>query len=125
MRVALCFLLALVAPPAWAEWVKVTVAKDGRADYYIDPDSIRKDGNLRKVWQIINLKKREKAAVMSWRSLHEFDCKEERIRLLAASSHSEPMAGGKTLWSHDDPGKWDAKPPDSAVEIVLNFVCAK
>jgi hypothetical protein len=41
---------------------------------------------------------------MSRRLLIEYDCKDERFRVLATSTHSEPMAAGKTLVSADVPG---------------------
>lgn len=124
MRIILCFLLSLVAAPAWAEWVKVSVAEDGSLSIYIDPASIRKDGNLRKVWQINARKQRDKDGAMSVRARHEYDCKEDRFRVLAASSHSEPMAGGDVLESADDPSTWFAIPPDTLSARVLKVVCA-
>lgn len=123
MRTILCFLLALVATPAWAEWVKVSVSDT--SIFYIDPASIRKDGNLRKVWRITDLKQRHKDGEMSIRGLDEYDCKEERLRFLALSSHSETMAGGETLWSKNySDGEWQAIPPGSTVARVLKIVCA-
>ena len=53
-RLVLCLLLSLVAAPAWAEWVQVS--ETDHAFYYIDPATIRKDGNLRKFWTIADLK---------------------------------------------------------------------
>lgn len=123
MRIILCFLLALVAAPAWAEWVQV-VAND-RTIFYIDPASIRKDGNLRKVWGIADLKQRDKDGTMSRRSRSEYDCKEERRRTLALSTHSEPMAGGLTLMSFEQASEWSAIPPDTVAETILKRVCAK
>jgi hypothetical protein len=114
---------ASVAAPDLAEWVKVS--ESDTSIHYIDPDSIRKDGNLRKMWQITDLKQREEGGVMSWRALHEYDCKEERLRLLSLSSHSNPMAGGVMLGSDDDPSTWDAIPPGSILARVLKRVCAK
>ena len=123
MRIILCFLLALVAAPAWAEWVKV--AATDTSTFYIDPASIRKDGNLRKVWQINDLNQRHKDGEMSRRVRMEFDCKQERSRSIAISTHSDPMAGGVTLSSGDGSGEWSAIPPDSISGTVLKRVCAK
>lgn len=109
---------------AWAEWVKV--ANNDFADYYIDPATIRKDGNLRKVWQIQNLKQRDKeGGRLSSRSRWEFDCKQERSRPLSFSTHSEAMASGTTLMSHSASDQWDDIPPESISEAVLKIVCAK
>lgn len=123
MRIILCFFLYLVAAPAWAEWVKV--AASDTSTFYIDPASIRKNGNLRKVWGITDLKQRDSVdGEMSRRSRGEYDCKEERYRILAFSFHSEPMARGETLRSKDDVGTWHAIPPDSVSADILKIVCA-
>lgn len=123
MRIILCFLLTLVAVPAWAEWVKASWG--GAGTLYIDIASIRFDGNFRKVWQLQDLKERDKNGEMSRRSLAEYDCKHERFRYLSMSTHSKPMAGGKTLEIDDGSDKkWHAIPPNSMIETVLKFVCA-
>ena len=102
MRIILYFLIAVVAAPAWAEWVAVSESNDLVA--YIEPASIRKNGHFRKVWQVQDLKQRDEQGAMSRRLLIEYDCKDERFRVLATSTHSEPVAAGKTLVSADVPG---------------------
>jgi len=41
---------------AWSEWVRVGETAD--VVFYIDPTTVRKDGDLRKVWSIQDLKER-------------------------------------------------------------------
>ncbi len=123
MRIILYFLIALAAAPAWAEWVAVSESKELVA--YIEPSSIRKNGSLRKVWQVQDLKQRDEHGAMSRRLLIEYDCKDERFRVLATSTHSEPMAAGKTLVSVDVPSKWSAFAPDTPAEDTLEIVCTK
>lgn len=123
MRIIWCFLLALVAAPAWAEWVKL--GENDEMILYIDPGSIRKNGNLRKVWDIKDLKQRDEGGEMSTRTRNEYDCKEERRRTLSFSAHSEPMAGGETLSSKNySDGEWRAIPPGSVSARILKIVCA-
>jgi len=122
MRLVLCLLLALAAAPAWAEWVKVSETDD--SVFYIDPATIRKDGNLRRVWTINDLKQRQKDGEMSRRFLNEYDCKEERSRILSISEHSDPMAGGKTLVSESKP-IWSHVPPGTPSQTMMRIVCAK
>ncbi len=121
MRILPC-LLALVAAPAWAEWVMVD--KNDEATFYIDPATIRKDGNLRRVWELQNLKQHDNG-VISWRALKEYDCKEERSRTLTASIHSEPMAGGKVLHMNDAASPWSYIAPGTFSAIYLKHACAK
>ncbi len=122
MRMYLC-LLALVAAPAWAEWVKVDETDE--MTVYIDPAKIKKDGNLRRAWELQDLKQRDTDGEMSRRALQEYDCKEDRCRVLSISVHSEAMAGGKVIMSGEVNGKWKYIAPDTVSATVLSFVCAK
>ena len=125
IKKAVLLALMLVTGSAWAEWVNV--GGSNMFNSYIDPATIRKDGNLRKVWSIQDLKQRYKNGEMSRRAKEEYDCQGERSRLLSLSFHSEPMAGGTTLSSNnfENPDHWTQIPPDSAGEIILKIVCAK
>ena len=114
--------LLLATGSAWAEWVKVG-GNDG-INIYIDPASIRKDGNLRRVWMIQDSKQRDKEGLMSMRMRREYDCKQERARFLFLSSHSEPMAGG-TSNQEGVETRWNEIPPDTLEEDILKLVCAK
>lgn len=123
MRIILCFLSALVAAPALADWVAVSESDELVA--YIEPSSIRSNGNLRMVWQLQDLKQRTEHGVMSRRMLVEYDCKDERFRILAIATHSEPMAGGKTLVIRDKPGEWSPFRPATPAEDTLEIVCTR
>ena len=117
--------LLLVTGSAWAEWVWVTEAD--AADVYIDPETIREDGNLVKLWEVHDLKQLHKDGHLSRRIRTEYDCKEERLRFLSLSKHSGPMASGTTLFTHDAPGKpdtWRQIPPGTVANRVLKIVCA-
>ncbi len=115
-------LLLLVTGSAWAGWEKISTT----ADLYIDPATIRKDGNLRKMWSIRDFKQRDKEGAMSIRTRIEYDCKDERRKILTISTHTEPMAGGTTIESYgEDPKGWVEIPPGSTDEIMLKIACAK
>jgi hypothetical protein len=118
-------ILLLATGSAWAEWEKIAANND--ATFYVDRATLRKDGNLRRMWSIQNLKQRNKDGEISRRIRYEYDCKGERSRALALSTHTEPMADGKTLFSSsgdlNDP--WNDIPPESAGERILKIVCAQ
>jgi hypothetical protein len=122
MRIFLCLLLAAVAIPAWAKWVKVS--EDNEATYYADPVTVRKDGNIRRMWELQDLKKRYKNREMSRRYLSEYDCKERRHRMLTISAHSEPMARG-TLLATEGTSTWDYIAPHTDGAAILEVVCTK
>lgn len=120
------FLLLLLfsTSPAWAEWVKV--AETDRAIFYIDPATIRKEGNLRKAWEVHDFKTRQADGNMSDRLKNEYDCKNERNRLLAGSKHPESMGGGRTIFNQSEEStNWNHIPPGTAAATILKIVCAQ
>ena len=115
--------LMMIAGSAWAEWVMFT--KNEEVTFYFDPARIRKDGNLRRNWELLDFRKRRAEGEMSRRVRREYDCKQERYRFLAVSLHSEPMAGGTILFSIDEENNWRAIAPGTFDETIFNIVCAK
>jgi hypothetical protein len=123
VKTLLLVLTLLVTGSAWAEWVMYsTTATD---TFYYDPATIRKDGNIRRVWQLENWGKRGTGGEISRRYRTEYDCKQERYKLLGFSIHSEPMAGGTVLLTGGEDYRWEAIAPDTVAAIALNIVCAK
>ena len=119
----LLLLLLLTCPTASAqEWIKVTELEGDQ--YFFDTNSIRKTGDIRRVWTVINYKSKNAKGALSSRGLHEYDCKEERFRVLATSSHGEPMAGGKLIDSWNQVSDWGYIPPGTIAQTMLTFLCA-
>lgn len=116
--------LLMLAGSAWAEWVVYSKTEED-GTFYLDPATIRKDGNMRRVWLLRNFNQRNKDGAMSSRNRMEIDCKQERFRFLALSTHSEPMAGG-TVWTQEgEANNWMAIPPDTTAETIFNLLCTK
>ena len=121
-------LVMLIASPAWADWVEVAVSEDG-VKSYIDPTTVRKDGNFRKVWLMDNFPTARNIGgvngARSFRSRMEYDCKQERMRVLSISAHTEPNARGETLGQEYSPTQWADIPQNSAATAIVNRVCPK
>ena len=117
--------LMMLAGSAWAEeWVMYSkTEKDGTS--YLDPATILKDGNMRRVWLLKNFNQRNNDGAMSNRNRMEIDCKHERFRFLAMSTHSEPMAGGETLIRLGEANNWMPFAPGPEEKRIFNIVCSK
>ena len=115
--------LMMLTGSAWAEWLRYEENK--KNIFYYDPATIRKDGNMRRVWVLMDIRKRNDNGAMSTRMRYEYDCKQERYRFLGMSSHSEPMAGGTLLETYGEDNNWMAIAPDTIDETMLEIVCAK
>jgi hypothetical protein len=123
MRIAFTLLLIFTAAPACAEWVKV-----GRTDtavHYVDPATVRKEGNLRTVWALQDTVQSGEDGIRSIRSLQEYDCALERFRFVSVEAHSEPMAGGWILAEHHLRDAWSNRPPGTRAATIGKIVCAR
>jgi len=121
IRVILALMLVISVAPAWAEWVKV-----GETDtqvVYIDPATIRKVGQMRRVRLMHDLKQKTVGGVMSKGTLEEHDCAGNRVRGVSGSTHSGPRLRGKTLWSGSLTSEWHHIPPDSVAAAAHKIVC--
>ena len=118
--VFVCLLFATGS--AWADWVNV--GKSADTTLFIDPTTIRKEGDFRKVWGIQDLKERDKDGEMSRRYREEYDCSGGRKRFLSATTHSELMGGGNTLATTNEPSPWSDIRPNSVADDILKTVCA-
>ena len=116
----LALLLALGG--AWADWVKIGASDSG--ELFLDPETIRKEGHIRKVWQLQNLNQADDSGALSRRYRKEYDCTDKRDRILSFRKHSGSMATGKILDKGNLADPWQDIPPGSFSGTALNTVCA-
>ncbi len=95
-RLLLITLLVLSRGPAYAEWMAVekTYLPSGKQTVCVDRDTIRREGNLVTLWQLIDFKWMQGNVGMgclgfgphrflSTKTHKQFDCAAKRLRLLA------------------------------------------
>jgi hypothetical protein len=121
MRAVFCFLLVLLAPPAWAELLKV--AETGEMVVYIDDATIRKDKQLRRVWAVLDYRQQRGDGLMSRRVLGEFDCATGKFRILSMFNHSRPMAGGPAKQVGNDPAILTDVADSTPAAAIHKIVC--
>jgi hypothetical protein len=95
---ALITLLMLSSEPAYAEWVVVGYSESlGGYTVYADPDTIRRNGDLVKVWALTDytaIQTVGDSSFLSSKAQNEFDCAEERQHELVVTWFSGNMAKG-------------------------------
>ena len=136
--VALISLLFLSSIPANAEWT--AVEKDyllpGLQTVYVDPDSIRREGNLVTMRQLINFKWMQgnqgigplgfgPHRFFSTKTHKQFDCAEKRLRLLAFTEFSRRMGTGMPANGYVDNGNWIRVEPESINQALWEVACGK
>jgi hypothetical protein len=97
-------LLVLMSAPAYAEWVKVATGDNGNVTTYADPDTIRRKGDLVKMWSLVDSKTIRTVAGtshLSYKMEEEYDCAKERSRTLTLDEFSGNMGNGNVVWQRD------------------------
>jgi surface-adhesin protein E len=135
---SLITLLFLSSVPAYAEWM--AVEKDyllpGLQTVYVNPDTIRRDGNLVTIWQLIDFKWMKGNQGMgrlgfgphrffSTKTRKQFDCTEKRLRLLAFTEFSQHMGTGITDAGYVDKDHWLPVEPESINQALWEMACGK
>ena len=121
-------LLVLSSGPVYAKWMLVSGEDKIGLTVYVDPDTIQREGNLVKMWSLIDYKKTEIIpgdSLLSIRRQNEYDCTEERTRMLASMWFSGNMGSGRVVHSDSDEGEWKPVAPGSASEGLLKIACGK
>ena len=113
--------LVLTCGAAFAEWQ--FVGGNARADYYIEAESIRKDGSKRQVLEMLNLKTADSQGNRSYLALYEYECPTARARILRTACFDGPMGGGNKTAECLTPGDWSHPGADSAALVKLKLVC--
>ena len=125
---SLITLLFLNSVPAYAEWVAVEETPSLRT-LYVDPDTIRREGNLVTLWLLMDFKwmqgNRSPSRFLSTKTHMQFDCAEKRLRLLAFTEFSRNMGAGIPADGYVDTGNWVRVEPDSMSQALWEVACGK
>lgn len=124
--------LLLSSIPAYAEWV--AVEKDyllpGLQTVYVDPESIRREGNLVTIWQLIDFtwmqgNPRGPHRFFSTKTHKQFDCAGKRVRLLAFTEFSRGMGTGMPRDGYVDKDNWLPVEAESMSHALWEVACGK
>jgi hypothetical protein len=127
-RLFLITLLLLSSGPAYAEWLKVSENDDAGKTVYVDQATIRRNSNLVKMWQFYDYKTVQTVGgnrFLTAKEQWEFDCAEERSRVVARKEFSGNMGSGTMVFTNSQVGKWLPVIPDSIGRTVWEIACNK
>jgi len=121
--------LLLSVGPAYAEWMLIYQDTQLGLTIYVDPDTIRRKGEVVKWWELYDFKTIQTLGDESYLSIkgqHEYDCAEELNRSLTRRWFSGNMGSGKVLGPSSFPEqKWVPVEPASIGQFLWKFACAK
>jgi len=117
----------LSSGPAYGEWVAVTDDEVLDATIYVDFDTLRRNGELVEFWAMMDSK-----AAKIWHGTEtysgkmqlEFDCAEQRMRLLTFTLFTGPKGRGDAVYTSSKPEHWsEGRGP--FVQIMWKRACGK
>jgi len=125
---SLIILLVLSSGPAYAEWVAIGGNDQIGMTTYVDRATIRRNSNLVKIWQLNDFKTVQTVegnSFLSTKKQRQFNCAEERTRILAATQFSGNMGNGEVVWVNSNEQKWEPVVPGSIGQTLWEFACGK
>ena len=125
-------LLVLSSGPVYAEWVAVekNYLLPGLQTVYVDPDTIRREGNLVTMvilidWKWMQGNPKGTPRFLSTKTQKQFDCAAKRLRLLAFTEFSRRMGTGIPANGYVDKDNWLPVEPDSINQALWEVACGK
>jgi hypothetical protein len=125
---SLITLLVLNSGPAYAEWVLLSKTDEAGMTVFVDPDTIRRKGNLVKIWLLYDYKTAittGREAVFSTKMQSEYDCAGERVRTNAIFEIAGNMGKGTVVSSSLAEGPWIPIAPETLGKQEWKRACGK
>lgn len=118
-------LLLMSALPAQAEWKRV--ANGDRAEFYIDPATVRIKGEQREVWSVINYHNPQQLQTgrvfRSMRSLLQLECSTRYARGIHGAFYSGDMLRGEKITEMGALPPWEPVKAGTPMREILDLVC--
>lgn len=126
-KIILTILLTVASTSAMAEWTKIN--SDDEFNSYVDKSSIRRTGNLVKMWTLTDFKSlvtpEYSKPFLTMITQKEYDCKNESSRSLYITTYDGNMGFGKVISSERLNANSSPVSPDSIQEREFEIVCHK
>lgn len=125
-KLLIALIFALASTSAFAEWIKV--GEDGESSVYTDPSTIRKKGDLVKIWSLYDLKLAQNISGKMYLSMEkqfELDCVKRQIMATYILYYTEKMGGGEKGPFNYLPKQWQPVASSSAAELIWKTACSK
>ena len=121
-------IIMLGSGPVYAEWVLTSGDDEVGLKVYVDPESIRRKGNLAKMWQLYDYKTVQTVAgdsLLSFQRHNEYNCAEPRSRMLAYTWFSSNMGRGRVVYKTTEEQQWERIISGSIDQTLWKVACNK
>ncbi len=114
-------MLLVICCSVSAEWVKS--AEGSRTTVFIDPTSVKNNGNLKRIWSLQDYNEKGDEGEQSVSGYEEHDCRESRYRFLSITSFRGSMGTGGVIKTESGVSNWRFIRPDSLAANHHNWLC--
>jgi hypothetical protein len=126
-RYLIAVLLCIGSSSVHAEWSRVGYYANG--DFYIDRDSITRNGDRREVWSVMDYRSPQMDTngkiYRSSRSQLQLDCAHKTARIIHMAFFSGSMLRGNEISKMGSLKDWEPVPPDSPIRAILDAGCGR
>ena len=119
-----CAGLAGALGPATA-WAWTRIGETPEVTLYVNRNSIEREDNIRRVWEMQDLKTPDAEGVRSRRYLNEYDCTYKMHRLGQMTSFAGPKMTGAKVAEVKDMGYWRKIPPNGVFVLTYIAMCVQ
>lgn len=113
------------APVPVSEWVVFEATPD--ATIYIDPATIRREGDRAEMWALIDYKTPQPdktgKQVLSDKLKYLYDCQARQLSITDTSAHAGPMGSGEVINVNPDPPELTPVPAGTTAEKMWARAC--
>ena len=125
-KLLLTLILSVVSGSAMADWSKV--GEDSDSTVYSDVSTLRKNGDLVKMWSLYDFKEAQKMAGKDYLSMevkYEFDCAKEQSLKTYVIYYAGKMGSGEKGAFTYPPKQWQPVKGNSNKEMLWKVACGK
>lgn len=119
-----CAGLAGALGPATA-WAWTRIGETPEVTLYVNRNSIEREDNIRRVWEMQDLKTPDAEGVRSRRYLNEYDCTYKMHRLGQMTSFAGPKMTGAKVAEVKEMGYWRKIPPNGVFVLTYIAMCVQ
>jgi hypothetical protein len=118
MKKLLTIFLLLFSINGYCEWTKVLTGNS--SVHYVDFSTIKKTGAYLRVWDLIDYEDKTSEIGLS-----DYDCDQERTRIISITKYSGPMVTGTSRSLTTKTPEWVYEIPNTTGHLMLKRVCRK
>ena len=125
VRWSLCCAGLVVGLAPSAAWAWTRIGETPEVTLYVNRNSIERDDNIRRVWEMQDLKTPDAEGVRSRRYLNEYDCTYKMHRLGQMTSFAGPKMTGAKVAEVKEMGYWRKIPPNGVFVLTYIAMCVQ